>query len=61
MGNTAGLVLAATAMGKLRNETVLQCPLLPRETLRRGMMVETPMVWKRPKRISRPSKNKADQ
>jgi hypothetical protein len=35
------------------------CPLPPREALRRAMMVEPPMEWKKPAKISKPSKKKA--
>jgi hypothetical protein len=46
-------------MGKPRNETVLQCPLPPREALRRVMMVEPPMDWKKAKKAAKSAKKKA--
>jgi hypothetical protein len=46
-------------MSKPRNETLLQCPLPPREALRRAMMIEPPMDWKKAKKTSKPSKKKA--
>jgi hypothetical protein len=46
-------------MSKSRSETLLQCPLPPREALRRAMMIEPPIDWKKPAKVSKPSKKKA--
>jgi hypothetical protein len=46
-------------MSKSRSDTLLQCPLPPKEALRRAMMVEPPMDWKKRVKASKPSKKKA--
>jgi hypothetical protein len=46
-------------MSKPRSETLLQCPLPPREALRRAMMIEPPMDWKKAKKKAKSSKKKA--
>jgi len=48
-------------MSKPRNETLLQCPLPPREALRRVMMIEPPMDWKKAKKTAKPAKKKTAQ
>jgi transposase-like protein len=51
--------IGQSAMSKSRNDTLLQCPLPPIEALRRALMVEPPREWKKPVKISKPSKKKA--
>jgi hypothetical protein len=48
-------------MSQTTAEPPLQCSLPPREALRRAMMVEPPMDWKKAKKISKPSKKKVSR
>jgi hypothetical protein len=43
-------------MSKPRNETLLQCQLPPKEALRRAMLIEPPMDWKKAKKKATPKK-----
>jgi hypothetical protein len=46
-------------MSKTTAEPPLQCSLPPREALRRAMLIEPPMDWKKAKKISKLSKKKS--
>jgi hypothetical protein len=46
-------------MSKTTAEPPLQCSLPPREALRRAMLIEPPMDWKKARKISKPSKKKS--
>jgi len=48
-------------MSKAKSDTLLQCPLPPREALRRAMMIEPPLDWKKAKKATKPATKKASR
>jgi hypothetical protein len=48
-------------MSKPRQDTLLQCSLPPKEALRRAMMIEPPLDWKKQKPVSKPRAKKASR